>query len=197
MPDDVVAGGYVPLRREDGKVVAETHGRHWVARPHFHGEPCGDPAILGKTLGLLHKFALRARAHDVAREGMEIKARPFDERFPEECDWAQGILDEAAGSPSTELRSSVDKIAKVRDAHFALVGSKDDRGAAAAGVLALPTIWTHQRFRARTVTRNASTKRVRVDGCEMGQVSPAERKMVPWLCYGLYSHRCKNHPSSL
>ena len=76
LPDEVVTGGYVPLRREFGKVVGDMHGRKWVVRPHFEGEACGDPAVLGKVLGLCHKAVLRTRAHEQALELMELKARP-------------------------------------------------------------------------------------------------------------------------
>ena len=166
LPDDVVTGGYVPLRREFGKVVGDMHGRKWVTRPFFEGDPCGDPAVLGRVLGLCHRAVLRTRAHEQACELMELKARPFDERFPEDYKWAQGIFESVETSDCEEVLSSAGKVAKIASRHQQLI----DDAATLATIQAQPLIWTHSRFRSRHVRRNAKTRRCRVDGCEMGQI---------------------------
>ena len=91
LPADVVIGGFVPVRREP-KVVAALYGRRWVCRPRFAGEASGDPSVVGRVLGLMHKCARTYALHAIACASMELRPRPFAEQLRKDCDFASAKL---------------------------------------------------------------------------------------------------------
>ena len=91
LPEDLLVGGFVPVRRES-KVVAALFGRRWVCRPRFAGDPSGDPAVVGRCLGLMHKCARTYALHAIACASMELRPRPFAEQLRKDCDFASAKL---------------------------------------------------------------------------------------------------------
>jgi hypothetical protein len=87
LPEDLIIGGFVPVRRES-KVVAALYGRRWVCRPRFAGEVSGDPAVIGRALGLMHRCARTYALHSIACASMELRPRPFAEALRKDCDFA-------------------------------------------------------------------------------------------------------------
>ena len=110
LPEDLQVGGFVPVRRES-KVVTALFGRRWVCRPRFAGDASGDPAVIGRALGLMHRCARTYALHSIACASMELRPRPFSEQLRKDCDFACAKLaasDAAWKSPVSSPRHRAD-----------------------------------------------------------------------------------------
>ncbi|CAH0379792.1 unnamed protein product [Pelagomonas calceolata] len=147
LPEDLLVGGFVPVRRES-KVVAALYGRRWVCRPRFAGKPSGDPSVVGRCLGLMHRCARTYALHSIACASMELRPRPFAEQLRKDCDFACAKL--AASDIGAEY-------AKLVETNVPLI------------LRDLAPQWVHANFTPSSCRQHVKTRRVRVDNCEGGR----------------------------
>lgn len=146
LPEDVVVGGFIPIKGE-AKVVASLYGKRWVGRPRFCGAPCGDPAVIGRVLGVLHQCAHTYALHTNACAAMELRPRPFAETFEKDCAWASSkLVDTDVAATYAKAMEQVPMI--VRN---------------------LPPQWVHASYAPSQCRQHLKTHRLRVDGCEGGR----------------------------
>ncbi|KAJ1456798.1 hypothetical protein M885DRAFT_516820 [Pelagophyceae sp. CCMP2097] len=103
-----IVAGFLPLRREKGKLVANCHGRKWVLRVSFDGEACCDPSRIGAALGAVHKVSLRCGVEGEVKRLLEMPRKSALERFDDRLKWISATLSKHAGGG----RNGVSGIAK-------------------------------------------------------------------------------------
>lgn len=135
----------VPLRRENGRVVAAAFEKKWILRPHADSEPCVDPARLGQALGDLH--AKSQGAHQLALNAMEVRPKPYAER----------------------IRAQIEDLKKVADNLPEAISERLDRIDVEA-VASLRQCWTHASFRSDTCRLQSDDDVVVVEGIENSRV---------------------------
>ena len=142
LPEDLLVGGFVPVARRESKVVASLFGRRWVCRPRFAGDPSGDPAVVGRCLGLMHRCARTYALHSIACASMELRPRPFAEQLRKDCDFACAKL--AASDIGAEYAKLVETCVETNQC----VGCTDDSSLSHFSAMTWPR-WLRRAVRKR------------------------------------------------
>ncbi|KAJ8599158.1 hypothetical protein CTAYLR_008552 [Chrysophaeum taylorii] len=147
LPASILVVRYLPLRRENGKVVGEAPGGDkWIARPFVDGDPCFDPARLGEALGWLHVLGRGVPSQAAALA--EIRPKSYAERLASEVDKCREKLRRRSGSERRRVEA------------LNFLDTLD-----VAAISALPETWTHGSLSPATC-RVGNDGRLVVDGLE-------------------------------